>query len=1083
MSWPLGGIVRAGGTVSGPARVMTDKLQEQLQSALGSTYSIGRELGGGGMSRVFVAEETSLGRAVVVKVLSPELTAGVNIDRFKREIRLAARLQHPHIVPVLQSGEIDGLPYFTMPFVEGQSLRTRLSHTGALPIGEAVSILRDVAKALEYAHARDVVHRDIKPDNVLLAGNAAVVTDFGIAKALSASRTPTPGGTLTQAGTSLGTPAYMAPEQAAADPATDQRADIYAFGILAYEMLAGQPPFAGRSPQKLLAAQLGERPAPIESIRADVPPVLAELVMRCLEKNADDRPQTAAALVRTLDTITSGSARAAPALLLGGRATLRNALLIWGAASLIVALAARIATTEIGLPDWTFPGALVVMLLGLPMILFTGYVQRSVHRSLTRTPTLTPGGTPEPVSTLATLALKASPHVSWRRTALSGGVALGVLVLLIAGYMLSWAMGVGPAGSLLGAGKMRARGRLVVTDFRGAGSDTTVAGAASEAVRTDLSESRVVTLLSQADVDGVLRLMQRPPSTRIDVPVAEEVAAREGAAGIVDGTITPVGAGYLLTLRLVTASGVELASFHDAADGPGELLPTLDRLARKLRAKIGESLKSVHADPPLEEVTTSSLPALRKFDQGMRANDQGNADASIASLREAVALDSSFAMAYRGLGIAMSNFGLPQTSIDSALAQAYHYRNRLTERERYMAEGAYFAQGPGRDREQAIAAVRALLALDPQDGVALNNLAVGYMVRRQYAGADTLFRRLVNIPGSGALARGNLIEAELGESDTAAARRRLEGLRDTFPNAIQVPAYGFDLLYDHNQLAGIDSLLASARASARVDWQVRGDFDQAALAILRGQPSKWAAATAAARRTNADRGVAAPPLDDSVAAAALDITLRGQPARGVARLDALLARVPLRSLPVVDRQYLPIADVYAVGNRADRARAILAEYTADVKDTALVRDDQPQMHAALGEIALAEHRPQDALKEFARADTASDGYPVACTICFPLRAARAYDAAGNRDSAIAMYERYERITLRDDPMDFYFRPVVYKRLGGLYEDAGDPARAAANYRQFIAYWKDADPDLQPVVTDARRRLAKLRSEPTREIRR
>ncbi len=1055
---------------------MTDQLREQLQGALGSTHTIGRELGGGGMSRVFVAEETSLGRAVVVKVLSPELTAGVNIDRFKREIRLAARLQHPHIVPVLQTGEIDGLPYFTMPFVEGQSLRTRLTQTGALPIGDAVSILRDVAKALEYAHDRDVVHRDIKPDNVLLAGNAAVVTDFGIAKALSASRTPTPGGTLTQAGTSLGTPAYMAPEQAAADPATDQRADIYAFGILAYEMLAGQPPFAGRSPQKLLAAQLGERPAEIESIRPDVPAALAELVMRCLEKNADDRPQVAAALVRTLDTVTtSGSARAAPGLLLGGRATLRNALLIWAAALLIVALAARIATTEIGLPDWTFPGAIIVMLLGLPMILFTGYVQRSVHRSLTRTPTLTPGGTPAPASTLATLALKASPHVSWRRTAVSGGIALGVLVLLIAGYMLSWAMGVGPAGSLLGAGKMRVRDRLVVTDFRGAESDTTVAGAASEAVRTDLSESRVVTLLSQADVDGALRLMQRPPTTRIDVPVAEDVAVREGAAGIVDGTITRVGTGYLLTLRLVTASGVELASFHDAADGPGELLPTLDRLARKLRAKIGESLKSVHADPPLEQVTTASLAALRRLDEGMRANEAGDGSAAIAAMREAVALDTSFAMAYRGLGIAMSNFGMPQASVDSALAQAYRHRARLTERERYLAEAAYFNDGPGRDREQAASAYRALLALDPRDRTAMNNLGVVEVSRRQFAAADSLYRRVEDMPGSGALARGNLMDAELGLGDTAGARRVLTGLRDSFPNAVQVPGYTFSLRYDRNDVAGMDSLAVGYRTSPRTDVRTIAVFMQAALSILQGQPSQWARAIADARRANASRGAAPPPLEDSVTAAALDITLRGRPARGVAKLDALLARVPLPSLPVIDRMYFAIADVYALANRPDRARAILAEYTAEVKDTAVQRGDQPEMHAALGEIALAEHHPQDALKEFVRADTASDGYPVECAMCLPLRAARAYDAAGNRDSAIAMYERYEDVMLRPrySSVDFLFRPLVYKRLGELYEDKGETAKAAVNYRQFVAYWKDADPDLQPLVADARRRLAKL----------
>jgi serine/threonine protein kinase len=278
------------------------ELQEQLQNALGKVYILDRELGGGGMSRVFVAHETALGRKVVVKVLLPELAAGVNIERFRREIQLAAQLQHPHIVPLLAAGEAEGLPYFIMPFVTGESLRARVTRQGELPIGETVRILRDVVSALAYAHGYGVVHRDVKPDNVLLSGGVAVVTDFGVAKAVTASSDSGATG-LTSLGVALGTPAYMAPEQATANPQTDHRADIYSLGAMAYELLTGMPPFAGRPPQAVLAAHVIEDPEPVERRRSAVPPMLAALVRDCMAKRPADRPQTAAQIMHVLDSI------------------------------------------------------------------------------------------------------------------------------------------------------------------------------------------------------------------------------------------------------------------------------------------------------------------------------------------------------------------------------------------------------------------------------------------------------------------------------------------------------------------------------------------------------------------------------------------------------------------------------------------------------------------------------------------------------------------------------------------------------------------------------------------------------------
>ena len=340
-------------------------LKEGLQNVLGPSFTIERELSGGGMSRVFVAFDANLGRRVVVKVLPPELAASVSVDRFKREILLAATLQHPHIVGVLSAGEVDGMPFFTMPFVEGESLRARLEREGRLTVGRAVSILKDVARALAYAHERGVVHRDIKPDNVLLAGTSATVTDFGIAKALLTAVQTDPGadsqaaepesgtnsskGALTQLGTTIGTPAYMAPEQAAADPATDHRADLYSFGIMAYEILTGRVPFTSKTPQALLAAQLTATPPPMGGLRADVPAALARLVMQCLEKEREKRPQSAREIAELLEhpDMVSGAFLSAPQL-----PARRPRFIAWAvAASLVVVAGAGVTLAVRGRDD------------------------------------------------------------------------------------------------------------------------------------------------------------------------------------------------------------------------------------------------------------------------------------------------------------------------------------------------------------------------------------------------------------------------------------------------------------------------------------------------------------------------------------------------------------------------------------------------------------------------------------------------------------------------------------------------------------------------------------------------------------
>ncbi|MCC6318929.1 MAG: protein kinase [Gemmatimonadaceae bacterium] len=305
----------------------------QLQAQFGDEYTIERELSGGGMSQVLLAQDTRHHRRVVIKLLPASVTQAISAERFEREILMSAALQHPNIVPVLSSGKVNGLPYFVMPYIDGESVRMRVRR-GPLSVRETVNILRDVCRALSFAHGRGVIHRDIKPDNVLLSAGAgvAVVTDFGVAKAIMTSRhggDPAPGGRMTGVGMSLGTPAYMAPEQAAADPNVDHRADIYALGILGYEMLAGAPPFHGRSPQALLAAQMTEAPTALSARRYDIPRALTDLIMLCLSKEPARRPDTAAGLLRALEDpeMISGVFAAPPS---SSRMQWRNAAILLG---------------------------------------------------------------------------------------------------------------------------------------------------------------------------------------------------------------------------------------------------------------------------------------------------------------------------------------------------------------------------------------------------------------------------------------------------------------------------------------------------------------------------------------------------------------------------------------------------------------------------------------------------------------------------------------------------------------------------------------------------------------------------------
>ena len=1054
-------------------------LQSQLQATLSGAYTLERELGGGGMARVFVADEVRLGRKVVVKVLSPELAAGISGERFEREIRTAASLQQANIVPVLATGETNGLPYYTMPYVEGESLRHRMGKQPPLTISDVLRILGDVARALQYAHDHGIVHRDIKPDNVLLSGGTAVVTDFGIAKALSDSRTGPGTATLTQLGTSIGTPAYMAPEQAAGDPNIDHRADIYAFGCMAYEVLAGRPPFHGRTPARILGAHMGEVPKPVAELRPDAPAALCELVMRCLAKDVDARPQSAAEVIAALNGVTSGSGMPAlPPVLLHGPQAFQRALGLYVLSVIAVAGIAKAATLTIGLPSWVLPGALVIMALGLPVILFTGYVQSVARRVLTATPALTPGGGRAPQGTMATIALAASPHVSWKRTTRGGLFALGGFVALIIAFMVMRAFGVGPVGSLFAAGKLNQRDVVLVSDFNVSRADSSVGSVVAEGVRANLSESRSIKLFNPASVAAALRRMQLPPTSRLDLALARQVAQREGVKAIVTGDVTGLGNGFVIALRLVTAdSGMVLAAYQTTVDGPRTLVNGVDELTRKLRGKIGESLKSVQASAPLEQVTTPSYEALKAYTEGVRAFDvEHDFQKAIPLLRRAVTIDTGFATAWRKLGTAMNNSFYPKSVSDSAVTKAYQLRDRLSENERYLAEGYYFQSGPGHDRQRAMAAYQALL--DRGDtNYAANNLGVSYSRMRESAKAESLYRMAMRSNPDNSIPLPNLINTLINQGKSAAIDSAMVQEAKRLPNNSFYAYHLISIPYNNGRYDVAQRVLDSVRVATRsLETRVFTLAYSYDFLAIRGRLQDAERMVGQVSAASAELGNPVPAIIDSATVIGLEVWLRNQPQRAVQRLDASLAAHPLTTLPEPDRPYMQLARMYALAGRPDRARDLMKQM-AQTKDTALLRSLQPEIHTTLGEIALAEKRYADAIKEFRRGDLDVDGKPSTenpLQIHFEL--GRAFDLANQPDSAIAQLETF-LATPWDNRLDqdWFSLAPTHKRLGELYDAKGDRDKAISHFSKFIELWKNADPELQPAVADAKRRLARLQA--------
>ncbi|HMV32082.1 MAG TPA: serine/threonine-protein kinase, partial [Gemmatimonadales bacterium] len=771
-----------------------------------------RLLGQGGMATVYLATDRKHGRQVAIKLLRPELGAALGTERFVREIEIAAKLQHPHILPLLDSGGVQAgpgqvaRPYYVMPYVTGESLRERLER-GPIPVPEAVRLLTEIADALATAHAQGVVHRDIKPENVMLSGRHALVMDFGVARAVREASTSA---RLTSVGFALGTPAYMAPEQAAGDPAVDHRADLYALGIVAFEMLTGRFPYAATTPQQILAAHITQPPEPIAGLRPDLPPALADVVMRCLAKEPAARWESAEALRDALE-------RLAPAVATPAQGTPPGAVpvapeethpvqvaLLFGFGGLLLMAAVTALVLQVGLPDWVLTGTQVLLLAGFPVAVGTAVMER--RRAAAR----------------ATGTWQASREtglqrlMTWRRTRQTGLAAFSGLGLAAAAYTAMRLLGIGPLGTLVARGALHAQDRIVVADFTTAGTDSTLGPSVSEALRIDLGQTTVVRVLDATEVRNALRRMARADGgTRLDPATARELAIREGGKAYLVGEVTGAGRGFLLTARLLATDGdAELVALRETAADDTEVLAAMDRLSKRLRERLGESLRDIRAAPPMEQVTTSSLEALRLYTEARALMRTGTPPVVEQQLLRAVALDSGFATAWRTLGVFYFNTGGSRSRQLHAATQAYRNRERLPELERLQTE-AYYHWAVTEDMVQAERAYRAVLARRPDDITSINNLSLVFSRRREWAAAESLLARGVGVDSTVRSFQVNLVEALAAQhkvDEAAAATERMARLVPT-AGAI-IPGYRMNVQAMRRQWD-------SAAAVARAAWPAR----------------------------------------------------------------------------------------------------------------------------------------------------------------------------------------------------------------------------------------------------------------------
>lgn len=757
------------------------------------------------------------------------------------------------------------------------------------------------------------------------------------------------------------------------------------------------------------------------------------------------------------------------------RRSLWQVLGIYVGASWVVFEVAQTLTEGLGLPDWVPPVALILLLVGLPVVLATAFVQEGIGRDaeMPGPPSNADSGSDSgSVNSSGALAPLIAGVLTWKNALLGGVLAFAGLGVVVAGYWVLWATGTGPVGSLVAQGVLEEADAVVLADFENVTDDPLLGDLVTSTLRIDLVESPLLTVVEPTYARQVLRRMDRSVTGPISAAVAREIAVREGFKAVIQGEVRSAGSAYVLSSTVVRArDGRALAAFRVVAEGEDDLIEAIDELSQDIRERVGESLRSIRAEPPLETVTTSSLQALRKYTQGVDASFGGDDMAALSLFEEAIELDPRFAMAHRQIAVMHSNAQMDPLREIESVTRAYELRHRLSDRERHLVE-AYYHWVLG-DIEASIQAHRTVLRFHPDDARALVNLGIQYIRRGEIEAAQALLRRAVDGPGETPPAHAILVRSLFRLERLQEAASALVRFESRYPETSMARESRYWLHFFRGEYRAADSVAESLAHNPgfTASWRARGHRLLSATDLFHGRVREATEHIQDATLAASELGPT-PEYFEAWNTPIVKLRLGLDEGRGMGlfeALDDLWHQMPA----VRGRPYLWLAMHAAVANEPGRAREYLEAWETEVPEALRTRPrSATRKRVAEGLIAWRMGDPEKGL------DLIDQGQRTfGCSDCVRFWRTLVVSESGTPREVVDALEERANTVFRFSVGGLYPNarewPLAYERLCHLYAQREETAKAVDYCERFAEIWADADPELQPRVRAAAQGLKTL----------